>query len=77
MAKKDETHAATEDQEQAPVETVVETAARVLLVTSIKDGFRRGGRAWYGTTEVLASEFTAEQLVQIMAEKLLRVEVKD
>jgi hypothetical protein len=54
-----------------------ETPPRVLIVTTAKDGFRRGGRAWHGTIEVPESDFTLEQLEQIRAEKLLRVQVKE
>lgn len=73
MTKKDET---PKDETQAAVEEPDETIAEVLIVTTMRDGFRRGGRAWYGTIEVLASEFTPEQLEQIMAERLLSVKVK-
>lgn len=45
-----------------------------LKVTSKKDGFRRGGRAWQGTTELRADELTKEQLAQLKSEPLLAVE---
>ena len=41
-----------------------------LRVTSKQDGFRRGGRAWSGTTEIALSELSKEQL------KLIRNEAK-
>lgn len=37
-------------------------------VTTKRDGFRRGGREWIGTTEVPVSEFSKEQIKQLKAE---------
>lgn len=45
-----------------------------IRVTTAQKGFRRGGRNWSGTTEVLVSEFTKEQLKQIRDEPLLVIE---
>lgn len=45
-----------------------------LKVTSKKDGFRRGGRDWNGTTEVRTDEFTKVQLAQLKSEPMLVVE---
>ncbi|NOR70974.1 MAG: hypothetical protein GQ532_14975 [Methylomarinum sp.] len=45
-----------------------------LKVTTKKDGFRRGGREWVGSTDVLVSDFTEEQLKQIRAESMLVVQ---
>lgn len=39
-----------------------------LRVTTKRDGFRRGGREWTGTTEVRVDEFNKEQLKQIKDE---------
>lgn len=45
-----------------------------LRVTTKVDGFRRGGREWNGTTEVLESEFTDEQLEQLVKEPKLIIQ---
>ncbi|MEF3074120.1 hypothetical protein V2P20_03690 [Methylobacter sp. Wu1] len=48
--------------------------ASAIRVRTAQIGFRRGGREWTGTTEVLISEFTEDQLEQIRNEPLLVVE---
>lgn len=45
------------------------------IVTTKQDGRRRAGRAWNGTTEVAADELNAEQLEQLMADPLIKVDV--
>ncbi len=45
-----------------------------LRVTTKRDGFHRGGRAWHGTTEVAEAEFTKQQIQQLKAEPMLTVE---
>lgn len=44
---------------------------RVLQVISKRDGFRRAGREWHGTTLVPLDELTREQYEQIDREPLL------
>lgn len=44
---------------------------QVLQVISKRDGFRRAGREWHGTTSVPLSELTSEQYRQIEAEPML------
>lgn len=45
-----------------------------LVVTSAREGFRRGGRAWSKKeTTVKLSELSKEQIAQIKAESLLKV----
>ena len=45
-----------------------------IQVTSKREGFRRGGRAWSETPTIVdEKDFTAVQLAQIKAEKLLTV----
>ena len=39
-----------------------------LRVTTKRDGFRRGGREWQGTTDVPVTEFKTAQLKQLAAE---------
>ena len=46
----------------------VKGAKTTLRVVCIPDSFRRAGRRWSGITDVLASEFTQEQLDAIMNE---------
>lgn len=41
---------------------------KMLRVISKKDGFRRAGRAWSGTTEAPLSEFTNTQIEALMDE---------
>ena len=41
---------------------------KMIRVIAKKDGFRRAGRAWSGTAEVPASEFSKEQIEQLQAE---------
>ena len=45
-----------------------------LRVTTRRDGFRRAGRVWIGTTRVAAAEFSEEQLAMVRAEPMLVVE---
>ena len=44
---------------------------QVLQVISKRDGFRRAGREWHGTTIVPLSELTPEQYEQIDREPML------
>lgn len=46
---------------------------QVLQVVSKRDGFRRAGREWHGTTTVEREELTDEQLAQLKAEPMLVV----
>lgn len=48
-----------------------EGMCQVLQVISKRDGFRRAGRAWHGTTIVPLDELTREQYEQITSEPLL------
>lgn len=50
-------------------------ALPAIRVTSRREGFRRGGRAWsVRPVTILIDEFTIEQLDQIRAEPMLSVE---
>lgn len=44
---------------------------QMLQVVSKRDGFRRAGRAWSGTTTVALDELTQEQYEQLAAEPML------
>ena len=44
---------------------------QVLQVVSKRDGFRRAGREWHGTTTVALDELTEEQFLQIEREPML------
>ena len=44
---------------------------QVLQVISKRDGFRRAGREWHGTTFVPVEELTREQFEQIDREPML------
>lgn len=44
-------------------------------VTTRRDGFRRAGRAWTGTTTLNTAELSAEHIDQLMSEPLLHVRV--
>lgn len=59
----------------AKVEVRPETkATKFFSVRALRDGFRRGGRAWSKQAEIVnAADFTAEQLAQIQSEPLLVV----
>jgi len=46
----------------------------LLRVTTSREGFRRAGRAWHGTTEVAKDELTGEEIALIEAEPMLTVE---
>jgi len=48
-------------------------AKSVLNVTTKRDGFRRAGRAWSGTTKVLKGELTDEQIAQLKADPMFIV----
>ncbi len=65
------------DSNAAPTETDAVPAEKMLIVISKVDGFRRAGREWHGETEVPVSEFTEEQLAQLMTEPKLHVRIKD
>ena len=43
-------------------------------VTVKRNGFRRAGRAWSGTTEIGADELTKAQLAALQADPMFRVE---
>ena len=47
------------------------TTREVLQVVAKRDGFRRAGREWHGTTIVPLAELSEEQLRQIAAEPML------
>jgi len=49
-------------------------AIKGISVTTKKDGFRRGGREWFGTTELAIEELTEDQLEQIRNEPKLIVQ---
>lgn len=51
----------------------VRAARQVLQVVSKRDGFRRAGREWHGTTTVGREELTDEQLALLKAEPMLVV----
>lgn len=44
---------------------------QVLQVIAKRDGFRRAGRAWSGTTTVPLDELTEEQYLQLTTEPML------
>ena len=44
---------------------------QLLQVISKRDGFRRAGREWHGTTLVPLEELTREQYIQIGSEPML------
>ena len=46
---------------------------RVLQVVSKRDGFRRAGREWHGTSTVPVDELTDKQLEQLYHEPMLVV----
>lgn len=46
---------------------------QALQVVSKRDGFRRAGREWHGTTTLGREELTDEQLAQLKAEPMLVV----
>lgn len=63
---------------KAPAASDAQTGA--LKVIAKRDGFRRGGREWSGTTIVPLSELTEQQIEQIEAEPMLvtqRVDAAD
>ncbi|MEW5903640.1 MAG: hypothetical protein AB1722_04760 [Pseudomonadota bacterium] len=69
--KKASAAAAGADAKQAASKTIKVPA---LLVTSTREGFRRGGRAWsVAETTVKLSELSKEQIAQIKGESLLKV----
>ena len=44
---------------------------QALQVVTKRDGFRRAGREWHGTTTVPLEELTEEQFLKIQAEPML------
>lgn len=47
---------------------------KMIRVIAKKDGFRRAGRAWSGTTEVPVADFTKSQIEQLKNEPMLVVQ---
>lgn len=52
----------------------VDATRKVLQVISKRDGFRRAGREWHGTTNVQAQDLTGKQRAQLEAEPMLVVQ---
>lgn len=50
---------------------------KTIRVTAKRDGFRRAGRAWSGTTEVPAGDLSKAQLAQLKSEPMLVVDEID
>ncbi len=44
-----------------------------LIVVAKRDGFRRAGRTWHGSTTVYAGDLTADEIAQLQAEPMLHV----
>ena len=55
----------------APAASAAQGAVQLLQVTPKRDGFRRAGREWHGTTAVPVTELTAEQYEQLTSEPML------
>ena len=80
--KKDEQNKAKKQeqakQEQAKQEQAKQEQAKqavpMLRVTAKRDGFRRAGREWHGTTDVPLAELTDDQVAALEAEPMLAVE---
>lgn len=53
------------------------SATQGLRVITRRDGFRRAGREWSGTTTVPLSELTAKQVEAIKAEPAFEVDLVD
>ena len=66
---------ATTAKKQTPAKPAAGTPAagnvQVLQVISKRDGFRRAGREWHGTTTVPLSELTQTQYEQLTSEPML------
>lgn len=77
MAKEEKAKAAASEKaekDQASEKSAAEIKVSKLLVRSQVAGFRRAGRAWPAEeVTVAASEFTAEQIEQLLAEPMLVV----
>lgn len=52
-------------------------ATKGLRVTTKRDGFRRAGREWTGTTVVPLSELTGDQVEALQGEPMLIVDEVD
>lgn len=58
--------------------TPTEGAKRqALQVIAKRDGFRRAGREWHGTTTVPLDELTRQQIEQLTAEPMLVTQLVD
>lgn len=55
----------------APAASAAEGIVQLLQVTPKRDGFRRAGREWHGTTPVPVTELTAYQYEQLTTEPML------
>lgn len=60
-----------------PTKNPKKPAATGYLVTVKKDGFRRCGRAWMGSTPVKADELSAADLATLEADSMFTVEAQD
>jgi len=50
---------------------------KALRITTKRDGWRRAGRVWAGTTEVLAADFTKDQRALLENDPTMVVEEID
>ncbi|KEH07071.1 hypothetical protein GY14_30190 [Delftia tsuruhatensis] len=63
--------AARETDQAGSLAPAAEGMRQVLQVVAKRDGFRRAGREWHGTTVVPLDQLTQEQFDQIQSEPML------
>lgn len=62
---------------QKPTATTEGAKRQLLQVIAKRDGFRRAGREWHGTSTVALDELTEEQRQQLVTEPMLVTQLVD
>ncbi len=62
---------------QKPTATTEGAKRQLLQVIAKRDGFRRAGREWHGTSTVALDELTEEQRQQLATEPMLVTQLVD
>lgn len=62
---------------QKPTATTEGAKRQLLQVIAKRDGFRRAGRGWHGTSTVALDELTEEQRQQLATEPMLVTQLVD
>lgn len=73
MATQEELDALAKAEAEAKDKSKTAKKPKMITVVSKKDGFRRAGREWVGTTEIDPADLKKGELEQLKAEPMLTV----